>query len=375
MLTASATDALASIPAGQVRLAVSRDIEDTIGRLSTLTARELDGGRLIIVVWDRLPLQSMILEEAINQLAEAALTLWPAWYSAEDYDRSRSTIEILEQRVHSAKLEGQVLRHWLALADKACQMQRWPRWPTEFTRQVESRQLALALGERGCRIVLAARAEEQGELSIQGLARAAEWLARETNMPLILVVPILMGRSPQLDSINFGMIELSPEVVPEAISTVVSWPTERAEQFAHTPQLEAHRSPIKTRPRPQLIITPLIGRPHPKSSGERLLWNTLEADPELAGLFRCNQPTETKFHTTHLVDFVYGIGKLVVEVDGYYWHKSRYKFAFDRHRDYELHASGYVVLRLPHDEVMENVDAAVDKIRRLVRMRAITISR
>jgi very-short-patch-repair endonuclease len=322
------------------------------------------------MVWDRLPLQSAILEEAIDKLAEAALALWPLWYLADTtFDPARPSIEILNERAISAQLHRHVLPHWMRLADRACQMQREPRWPDEFTRQVETRQLALALGDRNCRIVLAARANEQDRLSLQGLARAAEWLARESMMPLMVIVPSSLRHSSQLDNINFGMIELATEILPEVVPSVEVLPTTGAEEFAHTSQFECQKHFAEKPRRTHLIIKPLIGRPHPKSSGERVLWETLEADPELAGLFRCNQPTQTNCGTTHLVDFVYGTGRLVVEVDGYYWHKSRYKFAHDRHRDYELHSSGYLVLRLPHDEVIEDVGRAIEKVRRLVRMR------
>jgi very-short-patch-repair endonuclease len=41
----------------------------------------------------------------------------------------------------------------------------------------------------------------------------------------------------------------------------------------------------------------------------------------------------------------------------------------DRHRDYELLISGYVVLRLPHEQVLEDPAIAVEKIRDVVRFR------
>jgi very-short-patch-repair endonuclease len=359
---------LQSLSAGEICLAVSPNVEDTIGRLSALTAAELAGGRVVALIWDGLPRQTFILDEVIDQLAEAALTLWPAWYSADEaIDPLRASIEILDERLAACELDGDVSRHWLELANKACQTQRPPRWPTEFTLQVEARQLALALGARGCRIVLAARSADDDH-SLQGLARVAEWVSRETNMPIMVVVPTSLGRSAQLDSINFGMVELAPEVLPTIIPPAAE-PLAAECNLTTAQTTTSYSSLISKRNRSQLIIRPLIGRPNPRSSGERLLWDKLEADSELQGLFRCNQPTKTKCNTTHLVDFVCGDPKLVIEVDGYYWHKSQYNFAHDRHRDYELQLSGYRVLRLPHDEVMADISRAVEKIRSLVRMR------
>ena len=60
---------------------------------------------------------------------------------------------------------------------------------------------------------------------------------------------------------------------------------------------------------------------------------------------------------------------MVVEVDGYRWHSDPQTFRQDRHRDYELVVTGYLVLRLTHDEVMEDPALALEKIRDLVAFR------
>jgi len=48
----------------------------------------------------------------------------------------------------------------------------------------------------------------------------------------------------------------------------------------------------------------------------------------------------------HLVDFVFGDQRVVVEVDGYRYHRSRQRFEADRRRDADLQAAGYAVLRV-----------------------------
>ena len=45
------------------------------------------------------------------------------------------------------------------------------------------------------------------------------------------------------------------------------------------------------------------------------------------------------------------------------------RFSCDRRRDYELIVSGYLVIRLPQDEVVEDVELAVEKIRDVVLFR------
>lgn len=356
---------LANLAAGEIRLATSPSVDDTVSRLTTLAPDELRGGRVVMLVWDRLPPHSFILDEAIDQLAQAALALWPEWYLAEpSFDGADSTVSSLAERMRSAGLGRYVLTHWLRLADKACRTKRAPRWEKEFTSEVECRQLALALGEQACRLVLAVRAADQDDAALRGLARAAEWLARETRMPLLVLVPADFGDSTELDSISFGKVALAGEAIPDLV------PLEpKAKHLAQPAQLE-HTPRRQTTPRrSRLIVRPLIGRPHPDSAGEQLLWDKLQSDPELAGLFLCNQWATTLCNTTYLVDFVWVIGKLVVEVDGYYWHSSHFSFAYDRRRDYELQLSGHLVMRLPHDEVIADVENAVEKIRRMVHLR------
>ena len=55
-------------------------------------------------------------------------------------------------------------------------------------------------------------------------------------------------------------------------------------------------------------------------------------------------------------------------------HSSIDAFSSDRQRDYELLVSGYLVLRLPHDEVLDNVEFALSKIRRVAALRQHLVS-
>jgi very-short-patch-repair endonuclease len=82
-----------------------------------------------------------------------------------------------------------------------------------------------------------------------------------------------------------------------------------------------------------------------------------------------NQIVQTITGTRYIVDLVWTDGRVVVEIDGYSFHADELTFARDRHRDYELTLSDYVVLRIPHNEVMEDVSRAVTKVRNLVKFR------
>ncbi|CAN5159818.1 hypothetical protein BH09ACT6_BH09ACT6_10620 [soil metagenome] len=65
------------------------------------------------------------------------------------------------------------------------------------------------------------------------------------------------------------------------------------------------------------------------------------------------------------VDFVVG-ERFVIEVDSKKWHTGSVAFEEDRRRDLDLHARGYIVLRLSYTQVMFTLDEAVAVIRSVV---------
>ena len=95
----------------------------------------------------------------------------------------------------------------------------------------------------------------------------------------------------------------------------------------------------------------------------------LAADQALASIFTFNQVVQTKAGTRYIVDLVWptvGLRWRLMAID---FHADEVAFARDRHSDYELTLSNYVVLRIPHGEVMEDVSSAVTKVRNLVKFR------
>ncbi len=110
-----------------------------------------------------------------------------------------------------------------------------------------------------------------------------------------------------------------------------------------------------------------LGQPHPQSPGEHKLFKRLEADAELAGCFASNVQIHSRHGRLFCVDFFQAETGLVVEVDGYSFHSGRKAFFSDRHRDYELLVSGFVTLRLDHDEIIRDLESAVGKIRDVYR--------
>ena len=241
----------------------------------------------------------------------------------------------------SDPLRGAVSPAWLKAARRLCRSGK-PPVPRDFPSSVQATQLALAIDPEPLLIALLLRDPAPPAGALLGLARTAEWLARETNARVLVVVAGSLSTSTELDSINFE---------------AVVWSRKQEEA-------ESRRGK-----KVEVTVSPIIGRPHPLSRGEQLLARRLTDDATLAGLFRFNIRVKTRYENQYLVDLVWTEGKVVVEVDGYEFHSDRHAFSLDRRRDYELTVSGYLVLRLPHDEIIEDVVLAVEKIRDVVQFR------
>jgi very-short-patch-repair endonuclease len=68
-----------------------------------------------------------------------------------------------------------------------------------------------------------------------------------------------------------------------------------------------------------------------------------------------------------LVDFLWPENRLIVEVDGYEFHRDRASFEEDRARDAELAVRGYRVVRFTHRHVTEEPARVAARMRSLLR--------
>ena len=64
----------------------------------------------------------------------------------------------------------------------------------------------------------------------------------------------------------------------------------------------------------------------------------------------------------HEVDFLWPEQKVVVEIDGYAFHRSRTAFETDRRRDADLQVAGYVVLRITWRRLADEPEAVIAQI-------------
>lgn len=311
-------------------IAVGLPCSDTQAGLAALQA-ECDrlGVRVVSLHWESVTGIDEFLNEAVEGLARVALALWPNWY-----DR---LIPLSESRTPSWRQQCSPL--WRETAQHYCRTGQLPL-PRGYAAAEQAMQLALTLAPSHLAIAIAV--DEVRQESPLILRFAGEWLTANTLASVFIIVPATAWRDSNLR-----------ELLPCSDILVDS---------------RLDEPPATEEKRPRVDVLPVIGAPHPLSPGEQKLARCLLDDAELAPLFAYNQRIIGRHGNAYTVDLVWTGGRLVVEVDSYSLHNNRFMFAHDRHRDYELMASDYRVLRITDEEAANDTASAVAKIRQLVRL-------
>lgn len=101
-----------------------------------------------------------------------------------------------------------------------------------------------------------------------------------------------------------------------------------------------------------------------RSAAERFLFELLESLPQTTGLFRLNQRMEFKHGAAAAeADLLSADHKLVIEVDGSYYHlSSKDAYRRDRRKDWLFQQHGYVVLRFLADDVVRLLEEILTTI-------------
>lgn len=329
---------------------------------------------LVQLEWERAPSLARELDEIRDALADAARSLWPAWYvSAEERFHEAPAsggIDALVAKIGALHPGASV--SWLRDAYHRCQVGRRP-----LVRRLASaeqvRQLAFALDPARLVFALSVNADQASSARLRGLARGAAWLAHESQAKTLLVVPEGWRGHAELDHVTYGALTLEldppqvrvqPMVPPPAGFVADSKPCNdvcTGSRAAHVGETEAGAG----RQGPHVSVGPIAGKPHPASEVEQLVSARLAADAELRGMFECNQRLSAFGGKHYIVDLVWRTGKLVIELDGPE-HNGQLAYARDRERDYRLLVSGYSTLRVPNAEVCVDVDSVITKIRHVV---------
>jgi hypothetical protein len=309
---------LSEIEPGRVRLILASDPTRLFDEMETLSVESLNHDRptpqLVGCAWESLPLLSELISDVLDALAETALACWPNWYAESPRQRfgirssrGRSPAEFLSvETLRSFRVP--VLEPWLRAAIDCCARHQLPR-PSGFTDPVQAAQLTLAIDPARFVLLLVATAAEQSSERLDGLARAAEWFARATNVPVAVVVPDSLAGNPALDSISFDALQIEDKSgdryslhASEDLCTTdfrsvdvrqTGRPSDGSDEIGGQLTSTSSAAPVKPPDRSRLFVWPLQGVPHPRSEGEQLLARRLRQDDELGPLFEFNQSVRT----------------------------------------------------------------------------------
>jgi very-short-patch-repair endonuclease len=222
-------------------------------------------------------------------------------------------------------------------------------------RGIEWNQLTLAVNPKG--LILVIPLEDLAAHRAWPLVHAVEWLAANANVAVALLSRQPLPPEPPFDRLLFGACVVSAgadRLVPD---------DDDAPATSDFPIPPAPRSPVA------LVLPAVYGRPHPQSPIEQRLWKMVQADTELAPKFIFNARVENAALKSPKVDLLWAEGRIVIELDGPE-HRGRRAYRDDRHRDYELICAGYLVVRIPNEEVVEDFVKTLEKIRSVVRLRS-----
>jgi hypothetical protein len=291
-----------------------------------------------------------IVAQVIDLLAETAHRLWPVWFTDVSFAGCRNdTLGRLAAAAIARRAAAEIAGLSPAWAEAAARLALDDRPPrvSGTLAAIELASLALAISRCGLVLVTDVGEPDRTGSDPAALVHALEWIASHSNGAVVALFAQLPPNEPPFDRILYGARHVMAQVgaqpgtiEPDAIGAVLG----------------------------ETWIAPWRGLPHPLSDVEQRLAKALAADAELGPLFIFNHCVDTVRGSRPKVDLAWMQGRLVVELDGYGSHGNRAAFMYDRHRDYELILSGYTVLRLANDEVAQDIEKAIEKIRDLVKL-------
>jgi very-short-patch-repair endonuclease len=281
-----------------------------------------EGGRSALLLESAALNAEAILDDLIDDLADLAFARFPQWYGAGDM--------AVDELIAFGKRDPHVSAPWLRAAAKRAAAGYVPRF-RRTAKQFEFVQLMRAVD--ACNPVLVADLDPAAPQRAAPVIAALEWCAGH-DASVVVALAVRPPAIPPYSRVLYGALDVVRDVTPAQTRFIAS------------------RS-----------------RAHHASAIEQRVEAALRRDPELGPLFSCNEIVSIEgFGLQPRVDLLWRDGRVVVELDGPE-HQADPNFANDRHRDYELLVSGYLVLRITNDQVEMDLQHAIEKIRAVVRFR------
>jgi hypothetical protein len=263
-----------------------------------------------------------------------------------------------------------------------------PTDPTESARRVARAVLALCPPARVPALLITPPAPPDPAAN-GWLKRALATLERISNeqprLALALAVPrdwcdALLAQYPNSHAATYlreGRIDLPAVEQAELVQRLQSAGVSPLPSPESLRQLLAHGLPPDTadllvETAKSLTVAPDASRPPGdfRSRAEQLVYELLEINPATAGLFKPNCPLDFKHgHQPAEADFLAESLRLVLEIDGAYYHLRPDQFCRDRHKDRLYQEHGYFVLRFLDTQVVQQWDQVLQTIHEVIQHR------
>lgn len=335
----SVRDLLRGVPPCTPKCVFVSSINESLASLDLCAADGADQHRLVMLRWATPPRIDNVIQQVLDEFAAIAKSAWPSWFGLP----VSSAHPDHESLLHIAANAG-ALPSWTSQAWDDCERNCLPL-PDGFAQSASIKHLALAIDPDDLTVVFAVDEADSEDLRLDGICRVAQWLAAHTHARICVLLDRSLRNSQELASIDYEpLVWMTGNIEDSDVSGVTG-----------------HENKLR--------VWPVAGKPHPLSPGEQRLSRALEEDPLLAHVFRFNCPVTTSLGQVYFVDLLAEAEKAIVEIDGYTHHSNRVAFSVDRQRDYELQTSGFLVLRIPHDELMHNLNWCMEKVRRFILFR------
>jgi len=319
-------------PNGSLRALGGVDTESLRAALESIEP-EPSNRRALSLALRPSPAADALVESVLEALAVAARSLWPSWWGVRLPERDDALGRAAA--VVAARAAPDAAAPWAEAAAKHALGGRLPRVKGTHP-SIEIAELARIVSPNGLVLIVDADDAARGPHGAAWV-RGMEWIAEHIDGAVVAVFSELPPNAPPFDRILYDALSAKREAPPREVVEPASW------------------------------LAPWRGLPHPMSEIEQRLARALDADPELGALFTFNQIVATVRGAKPKVDLLWARGRLAIEIDGYGSHGNRMAFMQDRHRDYELILSGFLVLRLTNDEIAEDLEKALEKIRDVVK--------
>lgn len=351
---------LDQVEGGRPASVFTDDVDDTSFALEALLTSEQEPTRVVTLRWERVPALSNELGLLVNALAEATLGLYPELYGTTYASSERWPEAELETAVHEIRRRvPQVLGTACRQILEACRLAQAPI-VRKLSNTEQVHQLALAIEPHRLVILIVVRDAAVHSVGLRALAQGAEWLATNTRARVVLILPRPLHNASELDHVTYTACIFTPVPPPPGCDDGSA----RVLQIESKQPKPQRSSPLEPRSTPpaNVSVSPSIGKPHPRSEVERVLFERICTDQQLSPLFSYNIHVPTRYGSSPRVDLLCSQHKLVIEIDGDE-HRGIFTWTNDRKRDVELLLSGYRVMRFASSTLVENTEQVLSRIR------------